>query len=548
MYVMGAVRLTIAVCALGLAAQAQYPGQYPGQYPPGGYPPGGYPPGGYPPGGYPPGSYPPGQYPGQGQPNGPQNPNGRRSRGGNPNAGAPATTYGMLRTVAGRQFAIEADDHRIITYKMGANMTIERDGKPADLSKFALGDHVIVDSTEDEQGFYTASSVRFDHAGSQADAAHAAETWDLPRLVGAPSTASASSPQRDPGDDRPVLRRQRNSSDDDSAQPPQAQAQAKAQPPTNPDDLPDNRPATAMKAPNMASDPDDSGPPTLKRGAQASDRPAPLPPPRASTETASAAPAPRHLKVPESPAPPDAPKPPVQFQEDPMITKARDVAAQFSGQLPNFFCQQITTRYESDHPKTGWDALDTVTADVAYENGQETYKNIKVGGKPVHGSMDDISGTRSTGEFATMLDDLLNPYTAAMFKRTGTDTVAGRSTYVYHFEVLRENSHWRIEAAAQLYYPAYAGSIWIDKQTSRVLRIEQQAKSMPLLFPFDTVESATDYAFVRLSTPQEFLLPVNAEVLSCVRGSSNCARNKIEFRNYRKFGADTTITFDSKQQ
>ncbi len=71
---------------------------------------------------------------------------------------------------------------------------------------------------------------------------------------------------------------------------------------------------------------------------------------------------------------------------------------------------------------------------------------------------------------------------------------------------------------------------------------------MPLLFPFDTVETATDYDFVRLSTPEQFLLPVDAEVLSCVRGSSTCARNKIEFRNYRKFGADTSITFDTKPQ
>ena len=70
---------------------------------------------------------------------------------------------------------------------------------------------------------------------------------------------------------------------------------------------------------------------------------------------------------------------------------------------------------------------------------------------------------------------------------------------------------------------------------------------MPLLFPFDTVETATDYDFVRLAAPQPFLLPVNAEVLSCVRGSRLCSRNRIEFRNYRKFGADTDVTFADPQ-
>jgi hypothetical protein len=79
-----------------------------------------------------------------------------------------------------------------------------------------------------------------------------------------------------------------------------------------------------------------------------------------------------------------------------------------------------------------------------------------------------------------------------------------------------------------------------------VLRIEMQSRNMPILFPFDTTESAVDYDFVRLAIPEPFLLPVDAEVLSCVRGSSNCSRNKIEFRNYRKFGSESSITFDNK--
>src|SRR5579885_992436 len=257
MVVMRAVRLMMTVCALGLTAQAQYPGQYPGPYPPGGYPPGGYP---------------PGRYPGQGQPNGQPGPLGRRPRGGNPNAGAPTTTYGILRIAAGRQFVIESDDHRIITYKAGPNMSVEKDGKPAAISQFAPGDHLIVDATEDEQGYYTASAVRFDHAASEADAEHAAQTWDLPKLGGAPS-ASASSPARDPGDDRPVLRRRRDPSADASASPPQAQ--------TNPDDTPDPRPATEMKPPDLPSDPGDPGPPKLKRGAPSSDR---NPPPASDTQ------------------------------------------------------------------------------------------------------------------------------------------------------------------------------------------------------------------------------------------------------------------------
>lgn len=547
---MRAVRWTLIVCALGLSAWAQiYPGQYPGQYPPGTYPPGSYPPGTYPPGRYPPGSYPPGNNP-TNNPNGSGPPTMKR-RGGNPDSGMSSTTYGMLRTVVGSQFVLEADDHRIITYRTTGPVTVQKDGKNADLASLPPGDHLIVDATQDDQGYFTTTEVRFDHAGSPADRAMASETWDLPKLDGKGAAGySAASPPRQPGDDRPVLRRRSSDSDDSSATPPPTSQSApnsqtaSTTPPPNPDDQVDNRPTTTMKPPDPPRDSDDSGPPTLRHGAPASARVAPV-------TQAEPQPTPPPQQAATSPAGAETNRSPLrmlqQNSDDPIIQKARDVAGQFSGQLPNFFCQQITTRYESEHPREGWTALDVVTADVAYEQGQESYKNIKINNRPVNKNMEDIGGTRSSGEFASILADLMSPDTGAIFRRDGNDTIHGRGTYVYAFEVPRERSHWRVEVAAQLYYPAYKGSVWIDKETSRVLRIEQQAKAIPVLFPFDTVETATDYDYVRLSTPEQFLLPVGAEILSCERGTNSCARNKIEFRNYRKFGAESSVTFGTKE-
>jgi hypothetical protein len=41
---------------------------------------------------------------------------------------------------------------------------------------------------------------------------------------------------------------------------------------------------------------------------------------------------------------------------------------------------------------------------------------------------------------------------------------------------------------------------------------------------------------------------VHSEALSCERGTSFCTRNVIDFRNYKKFGADTSITFDAPEK
>ena len=512
------------------------------------------------------------QFPGSGRPNGPYPGSGGPGntgggpfpggggRGGRGKTNDPApgknrkdkdalpiiTTTGILRAVAGNQFVIEADDHRIITYKAGDKMTVQREGKAVELSSFATGDHVTVDANSDDQGFFTAVSVNFNKPGTASEREEAARTWDLPDLRSSGTKPSAAN-KREDDDDRPTLRRK--DKDNDSPQQPAASAgQEPAASAPEAQVADDTRPTTLIRPSDPAPDADDPGRPQVRRGKPAprvlasNTEPVPVsgPAPNSSSPAASATGA-SAAETPSEPAPEIIP-----VQEDPIIVKAKEAAAEYTGSLPNFFCRQLTTRYESDRPKAGWQALDTISADLAYENGRENYTNIKLGSKPQK-SMEDAGGSWSTGEFASLLDDLFDPRTAATFRKSGQDTISGRSTTTFKFDVTREHSHWRVMMAAQLYYPAFRGTVWIDRETSRVLRLEMESRNMPLLFPLVKVEEAVDYDFVRLATPQPFLLPTTSEVLSCQQGSSHCTRNRIEFRNYRKFGAESGITYDEKQ-
>jgi hypothetical protein len=506
---------------------------------------------GYPGGGYPGGGYPGGGRGGPGGPGGGGGPiGGGRGRGKNTDS-TPAnskgrkdtppviTTAGMLRLVTGNQFVLEADDHRIITYKAGDKMTVQKDGKPAELSSFATADHLSVDSTMDDMGYFTATGVTFTAAGNARERAEASRTWDLPNLASSNARRAAENKRSGNGDDeRPTLRRK-----DDGAPPqPSASTQPATAPPAaaEPDD---NRPTTLVRPSDPTPDADDPGPPELRRGKPASRVSARNTEPESPSVAPSAGAAGSVNGADAAAAAPDF----IPVQEDPIIVKAKEAAAAFVGVLPNFFCKQLTTRYESDRPKDGWQAIDTISADLAYENGHESYTNLKVGNKPQKGSMEDVGGSWSTGEFASLLDDLFEPGTAATFRKSGQDTISGRSATTFKFDVTREHSHWRIIMAAQLYYPAFRGTVWIDRETSRVLRLEMESRNMPLLFPLAKVEEAIDYDFVRLAAPQPFLLPTVSEVLSCQQGSSHCSRNRIEFRNYRKFGAESGITYDDKQ-
>ena len=271
-------------------------------------------------------------------------------------------------------------------------------------------------------------------------------------------------------------------------------------------------------------EPEDPGPPKLKRG-----KPAPQKAP-----AGKAAPA-EPKRTEPAPAPPPDPR-------EALMRRARQTTASFTEKLPNYMCQQLTTRYASQANPPNWQAQDVVSAAVVYEDGQEDYRNITINGRPAAKSMKELPGTWSTGEFGTILGNLFSPGTDARFRYRNDSTASGLPAAVYDFDVAQPNSAWEVHAGAQMVLPAYRGALWIDKESVRVLRIEMQAVRLPGSFPFDSVETAVDYAFVSIGT-QKYLLPARAENLSCQRGTSFCSRNVIDFRNYRKYTADSTITF-----
>ncbi len=268
---------------------------------------------------------------------------------------------------------------------------------------------------------------------------------------------------------------------------------------------------------DQSAPPCSNGRPILKRGPQPALPPCPDPPPDASPSADS---------VPRHPA-------------ESLIERAREAAFEFSENLPNFICQEFMSRF-TQRGRQQEIPLDVVSAQLIYEDAQESYRNVKINDRPTDRALEEIGGSWSTGEFATTLLDLFHPDTDAVFRSGGASSILGFSAEVYDFEVRREKSHWMLHAGSQTLAAAYGGSVWVDPKTARVRRIEMQARNLPSDFPMDTVESAVDYSYVLIGETS-FLLPVHAESLGCQRGTSDCSHNVIDFRNYHEFKADIKI-------
>ena len=532
-------------------------------------------------GGYPGGGYPGGQVGGIGLPF-----PGRNRRTNN---GPAENVTGSIQRISTTQIVLDPGDRRNIVVML--DRTTKYFGKAGDTAKFGdfdSGDEVSIDATRDNQNMLHAQRVTLNSKGAAGNISVDTQPNndpDRPKLKRAPTSSGASdaparasvsgddAPAEDP--DRPRLRRNpapassAPSADDTPAPAPSRRVTATR--PVDGDPVVTTRRADAPEetlrpVPRNADDP---GPPVLRRGAGANPatrRDATLPPDTATLASArpsikseevngvvrNAPPpvieAPSARSLDDSPRLSDA-RATMQGQPsgDPVINAAREAAWQWADTLPNYIVKQFTTRYQTETSrgnKTSWQALDVVTADVVSENGHESYKNIQVNGKPTKDV--EKSGSWSTGEFSTILLNLLSPGTDADFHGKRTSTIGSRQAWRYDYTVEQQNSNWNIIAASQTYKPSYSGAIWVDKQTNRVLRIEMASKQMPGAFPLDTVESAVEYDFV-LVGDQKFLLPTHSETLSCTRGSSDCTRNVIDFRNYRKFGADTSITFETEK-
>ena len=492
-----------------------------------------------------PGGY-PGQYPGYPGTGGVGLPIPRRQKKDKNAKVELQSTDGMLRRIEKDQVIVEADDHRIVNFKRNDNTKFIKEGTPIKAAELRAGDLVEVESSQDDEGFMTAVNVIWQQDASAKDRDRAAEPVDV--------SLAKSSKDKGGDEDRPMQHRADTPAATDSghAKP----ATAADSPETRPaavDKASDDEPSVAdlnkptnVEVPAVRIDADDEGPPVLKHGGRAVERkptePLPAAAPRApQLSAANRAPEPAEESTPEAREVRAAPA--VQRPEEVKLEQARDAAGSFLESLPSYVCKELMTRYQSETHTPNWRPLDVVSMALVYEDGRESYRDLAINGKPVKKNIEDLQGSWSTGEFGTVLADVFSPATAADFEYRRESRIGGRTALLYDFKVEREHSHWRIMVASQLVTPSYKGSVWIDKETSRVLRIEMQTTHMPEAFPSDKVESATDYEFVRIGERQ-FLLPVHAETLSCQRDSDLCSRNTIDFRNYHKYSGESTITFD----
>lgn len=259
----------------------------------------------------------------------------------------------------------------------------------------------------------------------------------------------------------------------------------------------------------------------------------------------------RHLSQLSASLPPEPQKaaaveipPPPADEQKKILAEVRENALNYTDNLPNYLCTQVTKRRVDPNGSGDWRVTDTILEHLTFFEHKENYKVIMVNDSPVTTALqhDQLGGATSSGEFGSILHSLFAPETQTEFTWARWATLRGRRSMVFTFHTGQPMYGIRHQDAKREITTRTHGEVLVDQATQMVMRINMQTEGIPADFPVQHVSVLLDYDFGDISGRQ-YLLPLHSSIRS--REGRMEAWNEVSYVSYRKFGTESNITFDS---
>ena len=252
-------------------------------------------------------------------------------------------------------------------------------------------------------------------------------------------------------------------------------------------------------------------------------------------------------------APPPKPRPippPSSEEQAAIIDDMREYALNYSNTLPDFICTQVTRRFQAPRPGTKyggpvdgdprWQALDTLQIRLSYFEKKEHYVVVLMNNAIVNQDYEKVGGSKSFGEFGSMMREIFEPSTEARFAWDHWGQLRGKRVMAFQYHVRLDRSKYQlaVDEGKLRIVTAYHGLVEVEPDTHAVVRITADAENIPPDFPLKETTDVLDYDYQELSG-QTFLLPMKSTVV--MKSMDGISRLEQEFRLYRKYSADSTF-------
>ena len=223
-----------------------------------------------------------------------------------------------------------------------------------------------------------------------------------------------------------------------------------------------------------------------------------------------------------------------------ILSRIREGAISYSDRLQDFVCIQITVRSAGSlGAHTRWKRLETLEQELTYVAHKEGHKVLKLNGKPPEAGRKIKGGYFQPGsEFGSYFRKVFDSKAQAEFDWDREEESGGRRMCVFRYRVPRATSTWSVTANGDEIVLGHHGLVHADCESGAVMRLELETE-LPEGKPVG-IQADLQYGFAEIAG-KEFLLPQKVEEIA--RYHSSLTKVEMEFRDYRKYGSDSTITF-----
>jgi hypothetical protein len=226
-----------------------------------------------------------------------------------------------------------------------------------------------------------------------------------------------------------------------------------------------------------------------------------------------------------------------------LIERTRQKALDYTQSLPDFICSEIIQRHAapSEGIKLGaWVHTDTLTVKLSYSQKAEGHKLELIDGRHTDKTFEDVGGYTASGEFGGVLRTIFDPVSQAAFDLDTWKTLRKHRTAVYQYAVSAANSPYYLRHQNRKAIVGIHGTVEVDPETGEVLHLTYIAYDIPKQLEVDYSSGTVEYDRASVGG-KTYLLPARSETE--IHSAEAWARNKTEFRDYRKFSADSVIDF-----
>lgn len=247
----------------------------------------------------------------------------------------------------------------------------------------------------------------------------------------------------------------------------------------------------------------------------------------------------------EAPSAPDYPAA-VQHTSNPKAFVSAIISANegLYTQLESFVCSERIERFATRKRAASGTPLDTLKAQVSFENGHEHYSDVKREGQTV-ATLSSVPGAWSEGEFGTLLRQTEKLVRTENIQFDGDDEIYDAPATRFHFDVSEHDSPWDLEVAGKHYRVPFRAQVWVDKSSGEILKTTRTSLGAIADTRIAKLEWSVTLASVDLNG-KKWLLPKQGEYLVEYETSGRREWNELSFSNYHRYGAETSLRFDGQ--